>query len=179
MDWTEVVWTEAWQVTGLQGWPRRHGDEASPAHFFQALRDAGEDVDAVRFLASALPRFRSVEWLRAVIARLAPDADAPTLALIDAWLREPTDRTRRDAFETSLPLAAEDPAKICAAALLFSGGSLAPLAAPSIPPPKTGTGQLVAGGVLHCAYATATPDVALSVALDLGVSIAVKPVDKP
>jgi hypothetical protein len=175
MEWPEVVWTEARQVTSLQGSPRREGDDQSPARFFQILREAGEDVDAARFLASALPRLRAVEWLRAVILRLAPQADVPTLAALDAWLRDPTDALRRAAFDTALPLPPDDPAKICATAAFFSGGSLGPVDTPSLPPPKTGTGQLAAAGILHCVYSAADPAAALAEVLDLGSVIASRP----
>jgi len=174
MEWPEVVWTEAWQVTNLQGEPRRDGDDQPPARFFQMLRTAGEDVEAARFLASALPRLRAVEWLRAVIARLAPDADASTLAALDAWLRDPSDALRRAAFDTALPLPPESPAKICATAVFFSGGSLGPEDTPSLPPPKTGTGQLAAAGILHCVYSATDPPLALAEALALGSEIATR-----
>jgi hypothetical protein len=174
MEWPEVVWTEAWQVTKLQGEPRREGDDQPPARFFEMLRNSGEDVEAAHFLASALPRLRAIEWLRGVIARLAPDANASTLAAVDAWLREPSDALRRAAFDTALPLPPEDPAKICATAVFFSGGSLGPEDAQSLPPPKTGTGQLAAAGILHCVFSTAGPPVALAKALDLGSAIATR-----
>jgi hypothetical protein len=175
--WKEVVWTEAWQVTGPLERPRADGDDAPPELYFAALRHAGEDVDAARFLASALPRFRAVQWLRQTIALLAMDADASTLAVVDEWLREPTDALRRQAFDVALPLFPDDPAKICATALLLSGGSLAPAGAPSLPPPKTGTGQIAAAGILQCAFASADPAMALGQALDLGDAIAATPGD--
>lgn len=173
IPWEGVVWTEAWQVTAPQDWPREPGDTAAPDAFFATLRAAGRGIDAARFLAHALPRMGAIGWLRATIAAEAPAADRASLAAIDAWLRAPDDAGRRAAFDCALPLPAEDPAKLCAAAVMFSGGSLAPDALPATPAPKHAAAQFVAAGVLLCTAAAIDPAAALDRALDAGAARAI------
>ncbi|WP_442678870.1 DUF6931 family protein [Sphingomonas sp. ASY06-1R] len=179
MDWKEIIWTEARQVTVFLDWPRMPGDDAAPAQFFVELRRAGREVDATKFLALALPRLSAVRWLRAVMKRQLPDANTPLLASVDAWLRAPSDALRREVLEAAHALSPEEAGTnegatmlLCASAIFFSGGSLAPSNQPASPASKQATGQFVAAGILLCTSDAEDPDVALDQALGDGVTFA-------
>jgi hypothetical protein len=179
VDWKQIIWTEARQVTVFLDWPRMPGDDASPAQFFAELRQAGRDVEATKFLALALPRLSAVRWLRTVMKRQLPDADTPLLAYVDAWLQAPSDALRREVFEAAHALSPDQAGTnegatmlLCASAVFFSGGSLSPSDQSASPAPKQATGQFAAAGILLCTSDAEYPDAALDHALGTGVAFA-------
>jgi hypothetical protein len=184
MDWNTIIWTEARQVTAFLNWPRVEGDAATPAEFFAELRRAGRDADAVNFLALALPRFAAVQWLRAVMTHHLPAADASTLAKVDDWLRQPADALRRDIFASALALPADETGGnsvaamvLCASAIFFSGGSIAPESIAASPAPKQATGQFVGAGILLCVSSAKDQEAALDEALRIGNALAASQLD--
>ena len=88
--WTRVKWTEAGQVTAILGWKAAAGDPSPgqpPRAYFDALRAAGRDADAVEFLSQALPRWEAVAWAARSVRDLSSpgdEADARALKAVSA-----------------------------------------------------------------------------------------------
>jgi hypothetical protein len=132
--------------------------DLSPRQYLDLLTQKGELLDAVRFLAHALPKPEAVWWgvqcARAALGPTPAPKAAAALAAAERWLSDPTDENRR----ASLPAAEQagvDTAAGCAAVGVFlSGGSLGPPALPPIPPAEDLTARVVAGGVFVAATAS-------------------------
>ncbi|MGK6324459.1 DUF6931 family protein [Sphingomonas sp. DT-51] len=186
MDWINTVWTEARQVTAFLEWPRMEGDDAPPARFFEQLRSAGRHEDAAAFLALALPRDAAVRWLRDVALATFLEPEAPTWHAVDNWMSQPSDASRRAAFDAALASSARDYGAVaagvmllCGTAVFFSGGSLAGPNAVPVPASKQATGQFVAEGIRLCAAAAVDPVAALDRALLAGAALAAHGMDMP
>jgi hypothetical protein len=173
--WTQVRWTEAGQVTANLGWPRSADDAQPPEIFFDALRAQGREPEAALFLGQALPRYEVVAWAARAVRELAPpdrtpDGEALKAALL--WLQDPSDSRRRAAFEASERAGDGSPQRLCALAVFFSGGSLAPDHLQPVLPPKETAGKFAAAAVIRAAAAGGQPKDALRQALDLGEALA-------
>ncbi len=123
--------------------------DQAPRSFLDALIEAGEFPDAVRFLAHALPK-REAVWWACLCAREAAGADPPepvaaALRAAEAWVADPSEENRRAAVARGRGgRAAAPPAGCAAAAAFWSGGSLGPARRPGRPPrrvprPRTGS----------------------------------------
>jgi hypothetical protein len=173
--WTQVRWTEAGQVTALLGWPRSAEDAKAPEVFFDDLRAQGRDDEAAMFLGQALPRFEVVSWAARTVRDLtpverSPDGDALKAALL--WLQDPSEIRRRAAFDAAQLAGDTAPQRLCALAVFFSGGSLAPENLQPVPAPKEVAGRFAAGAVLAAASASGRRTEALEQALKLGEALA-------
>lgn len=108
-------------------------------------------VDAVRFLAHALPKREGVWWaIRSV--RQAPatpsGAAATALAAAEKWVKDPSEENRRAAQPAAEKAGFGTPAGSAAMAAFWSGGSLGPPNAAPVPPDEQMTAQGVAAAVL-------------------------------
>jgi hypothetical protein len=119
--------------------------EWSAQQYLEALLGAGHLVDAIRFLAWALPRREAVWWacqcIRAAGRATAVSAvsaegaaEDPALAAAEKWAASATEDHRRAAFDAGEALKFETPAALAALAAFWSGGSLAPPKLPVVPP---------------------------------------------
>ncbi len=126
-------------------------EEPAPKAFIAKLMEGEHFMDAVRFLAYALPK-REAVWWAWVSARKAAGAEpAPkiksALEATERWIVQPTEDNRR------LTMAAGEVAEFgtaagCAALAAFmSTGSIAPPENPPVPPPEFMTAKAVAGSV--------------------------------
>src|SRR3546814_12691022 len=75
----------------------------TPDAFLKALMERGLRMDAVRFLAHALPK-REGTWWACIAAREAADADGrleyrAALEAAEKWVMKPLDESRREAME--------------------------------------------------------------------------------
>ena len=126
--------------------------------FLDALIQKQLFIDAVRFLAHALPK-REAVWWACVCARqvsgptIAP-AVAAALAAAEKWAADPSEENRRAAMPAAEAAEMGTPAGCAAMAAFFSGGSLAPPTAPVVPPAEHFTGSSVAGAVLLAGVCT-------------------------
>jgi hypothetical protein len=179
LDWPRTIWSEAWQITALLDRPRIAGDDVPPASFFTALRCTGDALEAAQFLGVALSRYDAVVWAMRVVTLYSQSspADLRTLDAVAAWLREPSDALRRAAAEFGGEIRSITPARMCAAAVFMSGGSVYPIGERPVPTPRHTTGRLAAGAVLAAVHATDDPAQHLTAALDLGAAIAAQPTD--
>jgi hypothetical protein len=175
--WKQVRWTEAGQVTAILGWPSSVHDGEPPEAAFDRLRAEGRDDDAAMFLGQALPRYEVVAWAVQTVRDLAPpdlaprDADALSAAV--QWLRDPSDSRRRAAFDAAAEASDASPQRMCALAVFFSGGSLAPPDLEPLLAPKDAAGKFAAGAVLTAATHHGQREEGLRKALALGEALAV------
>jgi hypothetical protein len=124
----------------------------TPAVYLDALVAGGHQMDAVRFLSQALP-IREAVWWGCVCARtsLTEDAPPPVLAAqnaAQAWVYQPTDAHRRQAFECAQATDFQWPSSWAAVAAFWSGGSMAPPGNPIVPPPLHLAGNAVSAAVI-------------------------------
>jgi hypothetical protein len=175
--WKQVRWTEAGQITAILGWPASEHDTQPPEAFFDRLLEQGRDDDAAMFLGQALPRYEVVAWAAQTVRDLAPanlaaqDAEALDAAL--RWLTDPSDNRRRAAFDAAAKASGTSPQRMCALAVFFSGGSLAPADLEPLPAPKDAAGKFAAGAVLTAATRSGRRQEGLRAALALGEALAV------
>lgn len=145
---------------------------ADPDALVAALADAGKHPEAVRFVASALPKREAIWWAwvsarhaaqtaaETPAAPAAPGAPTPApaggvppavqhaLAAVERWIGHPDDANRRAAFAAAQAATAETPVGCAGFAVFFSGGSLAAPEVPFVvPPPPGACWQLVAGAI--------------------------------
>lgn len=175
--WKQVRWTEAGQVTAILGWPVSEHDQDPPEAVFDRLREEGRDDDAVLFLGQALPRYEVVAWAVRTVRELSPPDLAPRdAAALDAaqqWLREPNDSRRRAAYDAAEAASSVSAQRMCALAVFFSGGSLAPPDLEPLPAPKDALGAFAAGAVLTAVTRSGRRQEGLRAALALGDALAV------
>ena len=173
--WKEVKWTTARQLTSILGWPAGEHDEAPPESYFARLRDEGRHHEAAMFLGQALPRFEAVAWATRSVRDLTPPqtppAEAEALKAALLWLQDPSETRRRAAFEAASAASGATPQRLCALAVFFSGGSLAPDNVQPVPAPKETAGKFAAGAVIAAATASDNPAQALDTALKFGETL--------
>lgn len=132
-------------------------DGLDPRDFIAALGEKELFVDAVRFLAHALPKRQAVWWAW-VCARRAHGEEPPediktTLELTGKWIAEPTEQYRRAAMQHGEAVGFGTPAGSAALAAFLSGDSLAPPDQQAVPPPKYAAAKAIGGAVILAAVA--------------------------
>lgn len=131
-------------------------DDATPEAFIDTLKKAEQYIDALQFLAHALPAREAVWWAcqcgREALGETPDQPQADALMAAAAWVYEPTEARSREA-EAAAELAGYDnPGGLAAAAAFWSSDNIAPKEAPAIVPPPDGlTGKGVAGAVILAA----------------------------
>ena len=180
--WSNVRWTEAGQVAETIGWSDfpLNSAHAAPETFADELRRQGRLMEAVQFLAHALPRFETVAWaartVRDLPRRAAARGDEHQRAALRCallWLQDPSETRRRAARAAADAVQTGGPERFAALAAFYSGGSLAPETCQPVPAPKGVTGRLASGAVLLAAEQCEDMKAALHTALDMGERIAV------
>src|SRR5215831_1215878 len=133
-------------------------EPVSPRSFLGQLMDNELHIDAVKFLAHALPR-REAVWWAWVCARKAsgPEPATPIKHALDAaerWIVQPTEEHRRQALVFGEAADFGTAAGCACLAAFMTGGSLAPADAPVVPPGEFMTAKAVFGSVTLAAVAT-------------------------
>jgi hypothetical protein len=109
-----------------------------PETFLERLLEAEQYVDAARFLAHALPKREAVWWACRSARRVSGPKPAPEIEaavrVAEAWVVDPTEENRRPAMAAAEAATFATPAGCAAVSAFWSGGSLAPPAAPVVPP---------------------------------------------
>ena len=123
----------------------------TPQDFLMLLMSRGFLVDAIKFLTRALPK-REATWWSCLCARVTVNADTPgevlkALELAELWVYQPTEDNRLRAFEAAKSAGFQHPASWSAMAAFWSGGSMGPPTAPSVPPADNLTGKAAAGAI--------------------------------
>lgn len=125
--------------------------EETPDEFTTRLLKAGADNDCLYFLAYALPKRLGVWWLTQCIRAtesLKSDGDPAMLDAAEAWVRAPSDSTRRKAMKLAEDLEMGTPASWAGVGAFWSHGSMAPVGAPEVPAPDRLAGKAIAGGAI-------------------------------
>ncbi|WP_058554048.1 hypothetical protein [Thiohalocapsa sp. ML1] len=128
----------------------------SAQDFLGALVAERQYLDAVTFMAAALPTREAVWWSyscarepRGGAASSATDAAALAAAL--AWVCEPTEHNRRAAKDAADATELATAAGLVGLAVFFSGGSIAPPDTPAVEPAEHLAAQTVRGAVMAAA----------------------------
>ena len=99
----------------------------SPHAAVSALVEAGQIREALKLLTYLLPRRYVVAWLcQCARGEALNDEDRAGAALAEQWVRDPSERNRRAAYEFANAGGYESIGAWMAAAAGWSGGSLAP-----------------------------------------------------
>ena len=123
----------------------------SPEEFTIRLLKSGAENDCLLFLAYALPKRLGVWWLTKCIRSansLKSAGDPAMLDATEAWVRSPSDETRRTAMQLAEDLEMATPAALAGASVFFTHGSLGPANSPEIPAPDNVAGKGIASGAI-------------------------------
>ena len=125
--------------------------QASVGEFLSALLAAELMTDAVGVMARALPKREAVWWACLAVRTLVDAQTSPAVVAAieaaEAWVFRPSDETRRAAMDRAQATKFDHPGVWAAVGAFWSGGSMAPPNAPSVPPADHLTGVAVAGAV--------------------------------
>jgi hypothetical protein len=154
-------------------------DEMTPRDYFHLLRDKGLSIEAVSFLAHALPRREAIWWC-SQCARLAclgplPLALETALFAAEEWTKTPREeycQLAQTVIDSSG--ASETPTGCVALATFWCGSSLAPPGTPPAPPGEHMMPTAVFGAVILSAGWRDPKEFAsrLQEMLDLGAQVA-------
>jgi hypothetical protein len=173
--WIRSSWTDASQLEQIIDPKRRASDTPGlpPHEWFAKLVADGKQIDALAFVAHALPRYECVVWAtRAMMEMGAVDRHDPFMVAVLRWIDEPSDTLRRAAGTLADASSDGTPARTLALAVLFSGGSLAPPEYAAVQPPTDVCAKFAFTAVLSAAVDQASRDTALAKALELGEAMA-------
>ena len=127
--------------------------------FIALLMERGLHMDAVRFIAHALPRREAVWWAWVCARKSAGETPKPAIkAALDAaerWVVQPTEDHRRQALQFGEAADFGTAAGCAALGAFMSGGSLGPPGTPVVPPGEFMTAKAASGAVI---LAAVTPE---------------------
>jgi len=130
-------------------------DELTPWEYLALLLQAQHYLDAIRFLAYALPKREAVWWAclcaRSVAGMNPPPQITAALQAAERWVSDPNEDNRRTAMPAAEAAEFSTPAGCAAVAAFWSGGSLGPPDVPVIPPGEYLTAHAVASTVMLAA----------------------------
>ncbi len=137
---------------GLSGGPFESVDaKLSSEELVDRLRKQDQAVEAIRFLALALPKRSAVWWGCQCVRHAHGDAiepnDEEALNAAETWVADPTEENRRSAMSAAEKLGHKTAAAWAAVAAFWSGGSMGPATAPVVPPAPDLTGKAIFGAV--------------------------------
>lgn len=116
-----------------------------------ALAQAGFGIEATRVLAHALPKREAVWWACMCATHTAPpdlvETDRKVRELAETWVRQQSPEAARAAMDEAKRTGFQSPEAWAGVAAFWSGDSLAPPDAPTVPPPPHLTGVAVAGAI--------------------------------
>lgn len=170
--WPQTVWSEAQQIVDRIGWQVAVPAALPPDIFFARLRDEGQLVKALLYLAHALSRRDAIEWALACLYDNGIDREDPVARAATEWLEDASDANRRAADyagEKALPGSAE---QLLASAIFLSGGSIAAEEqTPVLPRPET-CARFVACSIIKAATRGTAFEQKMGRALSMGEAIA-------
>ena len=135
--------------------------DQGPRVCIERLADGGMYLEAIRFLAHALPPRSAVWWGWGCAVQAAGDP-APTemkacIEATRAWIAEPTDERRHAAGAAAEAVEDTHAASLAALAAFVSGGSMAPPGLPEVPAPPLVCAKLAAGAICFAAQVEDDP----------------------
>lgn len=125
-------------------------EEMTPGEFVSAMIENKRYLDAIDFMAHALPAREGIWWgclcmQHACGDNLAPPEKAAAAAAVE-WVMRPTEENRA-AAKAPAQAAGASPAGTLAMAASQTGGSMAPPNAPPMPPPPFAFAKSIANAV--------------------------------
>jgi len=127
-------------------------DEHTPRQFLELLIGKELFLDAIRFLAFALPKREAVGWGCLCVRHSLGTEDAAKISAthlaVERWVSNPVEENRRAAQAAADKEGSESPSALLAMAAFYSGGSIGPANVQPIAPPDHVTPQFVAGAVM-------------------------------
>ena len=129
-------------------------DSTGVLPFIELLTERELPVDALRVLATWLPKRKAVWWGAECVASACRTAPDSVLALLDTarrWVREPTEKNRRAAMSVAETANARTPSCWIVQGAAWSGGSLTPEGLPVVPPDERLTARALMGALLLAA----------------------------
>lgn len=172
-NWKLSTWTDAAQLAAYVN-PRNVPDAArglAPEAWFAQLREAGEVVDAVNFIAHAMPRYECVVWAVRTLIEIGIERTDPAMVAALRWIDNPSDGLRRAAAELGDSLDDETAQSLLCQTIFLSGGSISEEDLPAIQPPPDTCAKLAAATILTAAFSLEEPDSAIATGLALGETI--------
>jgi hypothetical protein len=131
------------------------GDCTKTPDALQRLEDGGFLVEAARLVAHALPKREAVWWACMCALHTAPsdlpENDRLARELAENWVRQQTDKVRREAMGKAEAADFASPEAWAAVAAFWSGDSMAPEGQAAVPPAAHLCGTAVAGSVVLAA----------------------------
>lgn len=182
--WDAVKFTQAGQVARLFDLSDEArallDDRDTPEGFFNLLKDAGAQDDAMAFLSFALPRRQAIAWGRDCVNKTGRSvtltlADTAATSAVAAWLDDPSEERRWTAHAAAMDAGLTTAEAMLAFSVYVSGGSLAPPNCPQpVQPAPDLAGRIVFGAVLIAAVRVVPQLIADTKAgfLDRGVAYA-------
>jgi hypothetical protein len=126
-------------------------DGLAPGAYLNLLIEKGHLLDAVRFLAHALPKREAVWWASQCGRIVAGETLTPEVAnafeTAEDWATHPDEDNRRAAQRAYEPATLRTPAGLAALAAFVSEGSISLPGLPVVEPPPLATARAVAGAV--------------------------------
>jgi hypothetical protein len=127
-------------------------DELTPQQFLELLIGKELFLDAIRFLAFALPKREAVGWGCLCVRHSLGTQDASKISeahvAVERWVSNPDEENRRAAKIAADKEGLESPSACLALAAFFSGGSIAPANLAPVAPADHITPQVVAGAII-------------------------------
>ena len=121
----------------------------------QRLEASGFLVEAARMVAHALPKREAVWWACMCAMHTAPadlgENDRLARELAENWVRQQSDKLRREAMAKAEAADFGTPEAWAAVAAFWSGDSMAPEGQAAVPPPGHLCGTAVAGSIVLAA----------------------------
>lgn len=128
----------------------------SPDAFITSLIDHEQFADAIRVLSLHLPKPEAIRWARDCFSgslnRPLNDSEQVCMDAVTAWLEDPSNDHRLQAHAAAEQSEYGSPVSWVAAAVFWSGGSIAPPELAEVSPPPELCGQ----GVVACLLMVAT-----------------------
>lgn len=160
-------------------------NDPTPSQFLRLLIEQGYYLDAIHYLAHALPKRDAVWWACLCARSVSRDRPSPesitafeavwwaclcahsvsddglspesitALEATEAWVREPNEDRRRAAMAAAERTDMDTAPSLAALGAFFSGGSIAPPDHKEIPPAEELTGRMVSAAIM---LAAVSPD---------------------
>src|SRR5262245_4573921 len=113
-------------------------DDMPVPQYIELLASREQFLDALRVVGHSLAKRSAVAWacrcVRAAVGDDLSPADAAAVAAAEAWVQDPSEEHRRKAQAAADAAGNSTPASWAATAAFWSTGSMAPPAAPVVPP---------------------------------------------
>jgi hypothetical protein len=124
----------------------------SPRAFLDALVTAGYQMQAVIYLAHAIPVREGIWWAWTTARKLGGTgpAEAGALAAAEKWLLQPTDDNRVGCRKAAAVLPPNGATAALCDAIFFTGNLAAP-GAPPVPAPEFSSSKFVGACIILCA----------------------------